>query len=85
MPQGFDRHEFARRLAVIRRYRGFSQERLAKAAGVSPSTIALYELARSNPNASTLTTLCDTLGCSLDVILGRVPLTIGEDDAEGEG
>lgn len=50
------------KLKAIRALKGWSQARLAEAAGVSAVTIATFESGRSDLRAGTIVKLCDALG-----------------------
>ena len=58
-------------LKQIRAQRGLSQEQLAKAIGVSRSTIAMWETGGSQPDAQMLLKLSSLVGVSIDVLLGN--------------
>jgi transcriptional regulator with XRE-family HTH domain len=53
---------FGRNLCLIRRRRGFSQERLAWRAGLSRDTIHKLETGKRSPRLGTILILADTLG-----------------------
>lgn len=74
MAFGFEREVFARRMKAIREERGMDQDDLAKASGVSKSAIAYYESTRSTPKADAVVAIANALDCSVDVLIGRVPL-----------
>lgn len=50
------------KLKAIRALKGWSQSRLAEAAGVSPVTIATFESGKSDLRSATIVKLCDALG-----------------------
>lgn len=61
------------RIAEIRKQQGFTQASLARLAGVSTSSIAMYETNRRQPDATTLQSLTEALGVTLEVDdLGRL-------------
>ena len=63
---------FARRLRAAREARGWSQEELALAAGLSVATIRnLEQFHRPDPRLSTMLSLADALGATLDALAGR--------------
>lgn len=68
---------FAENLAALRKRAGYTQETLAEALGVSRQAVGKWESGQGLPEASTLLTLADLLGCSLDQLMRR-PL---EEDA----
>lgn len=65
--------QFAENLAVLRKRAGYTQETLAEALGVSRQAVGKWESGQGLPEASTLLTLADLLGCSLDQLM-RQPL-----------
>lgn len=71
---------FAENLAALRKRAGYTQETLAEALGVSRQAVGKWESSQGLPEASTLLTLADLLGCSLDQLM-RQPL---EEVEEGE-
>ena len=54
------------RLADLRRVHGLSQAKLAAVLGLSPSTIALYELGLRNPRLDIARRIAAYFGASLD-------------------
>lgn len=62
--------KFSNRLKDLREEKGLSQMGLANATGLSQSSIARWELGKSEPNASALTTLSKFFGESVDYVLG---------------
>lgn len=64
---------FAENLAALRKRAGYTQETLAEALGVSRQAVGKWESGQGLPEASTLLTLADLLGCSLDQLM-RQPL-----------
>ncbi len=61
---------FAKRLKDLREEQGLSQMGLAKATGISQSSIARWELEKADPTASALITLAVFFGESVDYLLG---------------
>lgn len=61
---------FGKRLAKIRKARGFSQRDLAAELGVSQRMIAYYEAETRRPPAHLLPRISETLGVSADELLG---------------
>lgn len=62
------------RLKELREARGWSQSELGRLSGVSQATINELESGKvTRPRASTLQPLAETLGVSVDVLLGRKP------------
>lgn len=62
--------EFGRRLATIRKARGFSQEELGKALGVTRRVVQYYENETPNPPGELLADLARVLEVSLYELLG---------------
>lgn len=60
----------ADRIRELRAEKGISQEELAKATGLSSSSIARWELSQSEPTASAIITLANYFGESADYLLG---------------
>ncbi len=60
---------FAENLSVLRREAGYTQESLAEALGVSRQAVGKWESGQGLPEAATLITLADLLGCSLDQLM----------------
>ncbi len=74
-------NHFPQNLSILRRKAGYTQETLAEALGVSRQAVGKWEAGQALPEAATLLTLADLLGCSLDSLM-REPLTEeGEVDA----
>lgn len=69
-----DARAFGHALAVARDRRGWTQKDLAAASGVPLRTIASYEAEGVNAKVKTALVLADTLGVSLDQLVGRAPL-----------
>lgn len=69
--------QFAENLTALRKRAGYTQETLAEALGVSRQAVGKWESGQGLPEASTLLTLADLLGCTLDQLM-RQPL---EEDA----
>lgn len=66
----FDREGFSRRMKERRQCIGYSQDMLAKAAGISSQAVCAYEKGERMPNAEFLAALATALGCSVDWLLG---------------
>jgi transcriptional regulator with XRE-family HTH domain len=66
---GPEYREMGDRLRVERRARGLSLRELADRLGVSPSLISQVETGRARPSVSTLYTIANELGVSLDELL----------------
>jgi transcriptional regulator with XRE-family HTH domain len=61
---------FGKRLAEIRRARGFSQYDLARELGISQRMVAYYEIQTERPPAHLLPRLAEILGVTSDQLLG---------------
>lgn len=59
------------RLKLARRRKKLTQRQLAALINLSPSTIALYETGKREPDLDTLRKLADALDCTTDYLLGR--------------
>lgn len=60
---------FAENLSILRRRAGYTQESLAEALGVSRQAVGKWESGQGLPEAATLVTLAELLGCSLDQLM----------------
>jgi len=63
-------HNFGKRLATLRKEKGFTQEELSTRIGVSRRVIAYYEAETKYPPAHLLIPIAKTLKISLDELLG---------------
>lgn len=68
---------FCERLKTLRAQRKLSQAQLARKLNVSQSTVAGWEIRKTEPGHELLCKVADTFGVSLDYLLGRTenPLT----------
>ncbi len=66
--QGIDRFELPQRITYLRERRNLTQADLAKAAGVSQSTIAHIENGKKDPSLSTLKKIAEALGVHMAVL-----------------
>ncbi|MGH3738478.1 MAG: helix-turn-helix transcriptional regulator [Micromonosporaceae bacterium] len=65
------------RLRAARETRGFSQDKLAKAAGCHPKEISAYETGLTRPGPARLKQLADALGADpLDLLEPGIPVTL---------
>ena len=64
-------NDIGRRIAQIRRDRGYNQEQLAEMALLSRITLARYETGAIEPGALALSRIADALGTSTDEQLCR--------------
>ena len=60
-------NHFPQNLSILRRKAGYTQETLAEALGVSRQAVGKWEAGQALPEAATLLTLADLLGCSLEI------------------
>lgn len=68
---------FSQRLAIIRKEKGFSQEALGAAVGLSRFTVIEWEAGRKTPDLSTASKIAEILQVSLDFLSGN-NLALGE-------
>lgn len=61
---------FASKLKKTRNNSGFTQEEVEKETGIPRSTLAGYEIGRTQPDLETLGILADFYGISVDWLLG---------------
>ena len=62
-------NRFSENLPQLRRRAGYTQETLAEALGVSRQAVGKWESGLTMPEAGTLLTLAQLLGCSLDALM----------------
>lgn len=75
---------FPKNLSILRRRAGYTQEGLAEALGVSRQAVSKWESGLTLPEAATLLTLSELLGCTLDQLM-REELTDMESNDAGGG
>lgn len=61
---------FSTRIRLLQLKQGLSQRDLAESIGVAPSTIAMYEQGRREPDFPTLLNMCMKLETTPDYVLG---------------
>src|SRR6202035_4152654 len=75
--------DLGRRIQGLRESRGWTQERLAEALGITKSIVRRYEGGAISPGAKTLTLLGSVLGVSVDYLLGAAlperPIRLDDD------
>ncbi|HXO22600.1 MAG TPA: helix-turn-helix transcriptional regulator [Thermoanaerobaculia bacterium] len=75
--------DLGRRIQGLRESRGWTQERLAEALGITKSIVSRYEGGAISPGAKTLTLLGSVLGVSVDYLLGAAlperPIRLDDD------
>ena len=64
-----DMEKFAKRLAALRRERGYTGEGLAQRLQVSPQAVSKWENGRCLPETAILPELAKALDCSIDSLL----------------
>ena len=62
---------FSQRLKELRVEKGLTQDQLSEKTGLSHGCIAMLEVEKRAPTATTLNTLADFFECSTDYLLGR--------------
>lgn len=68
----FDQYRFAKKLATLRKSRGFSQIDIAQALGVSDKTVSKWETGGSTPSLETLSDLADFYQESLPSLIHKL-------------
>ena len=63
-------HHLPQNIRAMRKARGFTQEQLAEAMGVTVGAVSKWELGQSAPDLSTLMELADFFDASVDALLG---------------
>lgn len=69
------------RIAALRKHAGMSQAELARALGVSPSAVGMYEQGRREPSAAGFVALARIFGVTTDYLLSGIPAGAGDADA----
>ena len=69
------------RIAALRKQAGMNQAELARALGVSPSAVGMYEQGRREPSAAGLVALAEFFGVTTDYLLTGRPLHTGDGEA----
>ena len=64
-----DQHKIGNRIALYRREKGFTGERLAELLGVSAQAVSKWENGRSLPDTALLPAMAQVLGTSIDALL----------------
>lgn len=73
-------NHFPQNLSILRRRAGYTQESFAEALGVSRQAVGKWESGQALPEAATLLTMADLLGCSLDLLMREALTEEGEVD-----
>lgn len=63
--------EYELKLRELREAKGLSQRKVADSIGVTPGTVALWELGMRNLSMRNLIALANLLDCTIDRLLGR--------------
>lgn len=63
--------KFCEVLKYLRASKGITQAQFAKAIGVSPSTVGMYETGEREPNFETEEKIADYFNVSLDILRGK--------------
>ena len=74
---------FHERLRATRIEKGFTQEQLAKAVGVTKSTMAKYDRGELEPNVKNIKKIAQVLGVSVDYLLYD-NIKVSADDTDKE-
>ncbi|WP_304459261.1 helix-turn-helix domain-containing protein [Alicyclobacillus sendaiensis] len=72
----------AKRLRILRRQKGLTQQALCNELGLNRSTYAKYETGENHPEVETLVRLADYFGVSVDYLLGRSSSPDGRQDVD---
>lgn len=73
-----DLEKVGKKIAILRRERGYTGERLAERLHVSPQAVSKWENARCLPETAILPSLAEALDCSIDALLRPGELLILE-------
>jgi len=68
--------EFAHRLSILRKEKGFSQQQLATFIGTHPNVIGKYELGLAIPSVKMAQKLASALDVSIDYLVGNVEVNL---------
>lgn len=74
---------YGHRIAEMREKKGWTQEELSTAIGISRASLSHYEKDRRKPNLETLTRLADIFHVSIDYMIGRRNSTNSEPEKCG--
>lgn len=61
---------FGERLKLLRKSKGFTQEKMATAFNVERATLSKWEIDHTIPDVSTIKKIAEYFGCSVDFLLG---------------
>lgn len=74
-----------KRLRLLREEKDATQAEVAKAIGVTPEAIGMYEHGKREPRGEILAGLADYFGVSVDYLLGRNMVSEGREAYRAEG
>ena len=74
------KHDFSAVIRARRNALGMNQSRLAELIGVSRNAVAGWETGHSRPDISTVPTLCEALGITVDMFFGLESPRVAEED-----
>ena len=77
------KEKFTQRLQAMRSQRGFSQDELAKRAGLQATAVSHFETGTRKPSFDNLRRLADALETTVDYLMGRTEV-VGGVVAEGD-
>lgn len=76
------RHRVASRVRQARLARGWSQERLAEAMGVSVESVSRYECGKLALSLEMIALVSDRLGVPIEMLVGEGPVGLSPDETE---
>jgi len=62
---------FSERLRLLRKQKGFTQEKMAEIIKLTPRNFRAYELNEANPNLENLVAIADFFNVTIDYLVGR--------------
>ena len=65
---------FGKRIKVLLQIKGATQKELAKSVGVSEGVVSRWTKDLRQPHIKSLPKICDFLGVSFDILLGKVAI-----------
>ena len=74
------KHDFSAVIRARRNALGMNQSRLAELIGVSRNAVAGWETGHSRPDISTVPTLCEALGITVDMFFGLESPRVAEEN-----
>lgn len=70
---------FGQHITTLRKQKGLSQNDLGKAVGSSGDIIGKYERDEVKPSIEVVMKIADTLGCSIDFLVGKTDIELDKD------